>query len=108
MMKMRTMDRTIIIMIIMMMIMMMIEDKACKCEADIGVQESECSLNPTETQIKMRRIKKYFLIKTIEILLVVIRTIVTIFSGDEDDLESSIIVILELSCISVKEILNSK
>ena len=69
---------TIIIMIIrtmMMMMMMMIEDKACKCEADIGVQESECSLNPTETQIKMRRIKKYFL-KTIEILLVVVRTMV--------------------------------
>ena len=99
---------TIIIMIIRIMMMMMIEDKACKCEADIGIQESECSLNPTETQIKMKRIKKYFLIKTIEILLVVIRTIVTLFSGDEDDLESSIIVILELSCISVKEILNSK
>ena len=100
---------TIIIMIIriMMMMMMMIEDKACKCEADIGIQESECSLNPTETQIKMRRIKKYFL-KTIEILLVVIRTIVILFSGDEDYLEFSIIVILELSCISVKEILNSK
>ena len=82
---------------------MMIEDKACKCEADIGLQESECSLNPTETQIKMRRIKKYFLIKTIELLLVVI-----LFSGDEDYLEFSIIVILELSCISVKEILNSE
>ena len=68
---------TIIIMIIVIMMrMMMIEDKACKCEADIGIQESECSLNPTETQIKMRRIKKYFLIKTIEILLVVIRTMV--------------------------------
>ena len=80
---------------------MMIEDKACKCEADIGLQESECSLNPTETQIKMRRIKKYFLIKTIELLLVVI-----LFSGDEDYLEFSIIVILELSCISVKKNLN--
>ena len=65
-----------IIMIMIMMMMMMIEDKACKCEADIGIQESECSLNPTETQIKMRRIKKYFLIKTVEILLVVIRTMV--------------------------------
>ena len=72
---MRTMAMTTIITIIMIMTMM-IEDKACKCEADIGVQESECSLNPTETQIKMRRIKKYFLIKTIEILLVVIRTMV--------------------------------
>ena len=103
------MAMTIIIMIIrIMMMMMMIEDKACKCEADIGIQESECSLNPTETQIKMRRIKKYFLIKTIEILSVVIRTIVILFSGDEDYLEFSIIVILELSCISVKEILNSK
>ena len=97
---------TTIIMIIM--IIMMIEHKACKCEADIGIQESECSLNPTETQIKMRRIKKYFLIKTIEILLVVTRKIVILFSGDEDYLEFSIIVILELSCISVKEILNSK
>ena len=77
MMKMRTMAMTTIIMIIMtmMMMMMMIEDKACKCEADIGTQESECSLNPTETQIKMRRIKKYFL-ETIEILLVVVRTMV--------------------------------
>ena len=67
---------TIIMIIMTMMMMMMIEDKACKCEADIGTQESECSLNPTETQIKMRRIKKYFLIKTIEILLVVVRTMV--------------------------------